>query len=225
MGYLDEVPLPIPEQRDPLRYLLNEQQQLYVSQLLTAGAPSQDVPSDSAFLPQLVSSFTSRAADFNLDGYINGSEMMYFVKTSVPTITRSAQDPQSGYYPRADFGDFVMGPAQAAAPDEEPRLPIPPRFDSIWTTFYYDKEQGRWFEFDKADGHLKKIFKHKGIAKDGVVKNAVVLLSESSPELEVRLPLEGGYFWTRGWTRDVPVVPLYEAPDEAIVKQMREHTP
>ncbi|MFA7243003.1 MAG: caspase family protein [Sulfuricellaceae bacterium] len=87
-----------------------------VRQFITAGGADQKVPDESIFRRQFIEGIKG-GADRDKDGYITGSELGYFLETTVTNYSRRMQTPKFGPIrdPHLDKGDFVFELARKSA--------------------------------------------------------------------------------------------------------------
>jgi len=98
---------------------ITEKSSLPVRQFITAGNEQEQVPDKSMFKRTFLIGLDGDA-DLTDDGYITGSELGMFLAEKVVNYTRGKQHPQYGKInnPDLDRGDFIFGPAKAAADAE-----------------------------------------------------------------------------------------------------------
>jgi D-alanyl-D-alanine carboxypeptidase len=100
-----------------------------VRQFITSGTAEQEVPDVSVFRRQFIAALGGEA-DGDGDGYLTGSELGYFLETTVTNYTGRSQTPQYGKLRHAglDKGDFVFALPEAereptTATDAPPAAP------------------------------------------------------------------------------------------------------
>ena len=110
----------------PLGYLLSQEILNPDHKILTAASQNEDILADSPFTPLLAAAL--EFGDSNHDGYVTGSEVVSFVKERLPQVTQAItrQTPQVMWFPLADGGDFIFGPAMpgSTATLAIPRTPV-----------------------------------------------------------------------------------------------------
>jgi hypothetical protein len=102
-----------------------------VRQFITAGTEKQTVPDESVFRGQFVKALAGEA-DRDRDGYITGTELGYFLRTTVTDYTRKMQTPEFGKIrdPDLDKGDIVfLAPGGPVA--RRPQPSPPPRREEV----------------------------------------------------------------------------------------------
>ncbi|MGH9843230.1 MAG: hypothetical protein ACREEM_31205, partial [Blastocatellia bacterium] len=102
-----------------------------VRQFITAGTEKQAVPDESVFRRQFVKALAGEA-DRDQDGYVTGTELGYFLRTTVTDYTRKMQTPEFGKIRDADLdkGDIVFVAPGGPNVRRPPALP-PPRREEV----------------------------------------------------------------------------------------------
>ena len=97
---------------------ISEKSNRPVRQFITAGNENEQVPDDSIFRICFLQGIKGEA-DLNKDGYVTGSELGFYLDSSVVNYTRGSQHPQYGKIrrPELDKGDFVF--TLTAQPESE----------------------------------------------------------------------------------------------------------
>ena len=88
---------------------ISEKSNRPVRQFITAGNEDEQVPDDSIFNTVLIQGINGDA-DYNVDGYVTGSELGMYLDTSVVNYSQGSQHPQYGRirHPKLDKGDFIF---------------------------------------------------------------------------------------------------------------------
>jgi uncharacterized caspase-like protein len=89
---------------------------LPVRQFITAGSAGERVPATSTFARVFIDALEHRFADLDQDGYITGTELGYYIHSTVPKYV--SQTPQFGKHPDYELsrGDFVFSVGEATSP-------------------------------------------------------------------------------------------------------------
>jgi len=81
-----------------------------VRQFISSGSADETVPDESYFRKQFVDAITTKLADYDSDGYLTGTELGFYLKSTVVKYSKGKQTPQYGKVndPYLDKGDFVF---------------------------------------------------------------------------------------------------------------------
>lgn len=171
-------------------WIISDKTAAPVRQFITSGSADEKVPDESIFRAQFIRALHGEA-DYNMDGYVTGTELGEFLQTTVVNYSRNAQHPQYGKIRNAnlDKGDFVFTLPERATPTPVPTpTPTPLRPPEITDPFADIEIQMEWQEYlTEMEAAFSKISRYEQLetipaeSKIAVLERFINAFSEDNP--------------------------------------------
>ncbi|MGA9115868.1 MAG: caspase family protein [Bacteroidota bacterium] len=176
-----------------LPVFISQNSSLPVRQFVTSGSADETVPDRSIFREQLVRALDGEA-DADRDGYVTGTEIGYFLQSTVVNYSRGAQHPQYGKIrnPSLDKGEFVFVVPQTHAPAGKDRLLHFPATVREGAPAYTEDEKAAILLVARRARNLVDLCRQLQITEDTLVEWSNKFLDEGIRSVLARRPQEEG---------------------------------